>query len=265
VANRIAQITRGGVSVWDVKFELKDGLVNLPSPYKEWLGRMLSEDATNVPPPGITWVDSIRQLLGIFQKHIDGNTSIFYDVPALHFLKLSVVKEVVGGVDRYFFAFKTEFHDPMENEQEYIDDMYQKYGPLMVTVWRHCKGVDVLLEGGDKSNPVPPPGVTAIPPLAPPVPLGGYKLAQSFLQLVDQNQVDNVLPGPGATTQRAHCFFVKNQNASPTNIAAWKKDSTKLGSVATAVKATRNAALAPGAKKDVLFDQLMSTLSLLNV
>jgi hypothetical protein len=82
---------------------------------------------------------------------------------------------------------------------------------------------------------------------------------------VDQNQVDNVLPDLGATTQRALCFFVANQNASPTNIATWKKDSTKLGSVAMAVRAARNAALDPGAKKDVIFDQLMSTFTALNV
>lgn len=265
MANRIAQITVGGVSVWDVKFEIKDGLVNLPSPYNEWLGRMLSEDATNVPPVGITWVESMRRLLGIFHKHIEGGTSVFYGVPALHFLKLSVLKEDVAGQERHFFAFKTEFHDPTKNEQEYIDDMYHKYGPLMVTVWRHCKDVDALLEGGDVPVMPPLPPVTAIPPLCPAPPLGGYKLSETFLDLVDANQVDNVAPDPGATTQRALCFFVANQNASPTNIKAWKQDSAKLASVATAVKTARNLALNPAAKKDVLFDQMMATFNALNI
>ena len=40
MAQRIAKMSFGGVSVWDVKFELKDGPVNLASPHKEWLGRI---------------------------------------------------------------------------------------------------------------------------------------------------------------------------------------------------------------------------------
>jgi len=265
MSNRVAQVNQGGVSTWDVKFEIKEGKVDLQSPDREWLGRMLSENATNVPPAGITWVDSLRGLLGMFQKHVIEGTSVFYGVPLLHFLKLSVVEELVGGEKQYFFAFKTEFHDPLENEQEYVDDMYQKYGPLMVTVWKHCKGVESLLEGGDVLVAPPAPPAPAIPPLCPEPPPGGYKLSENFLKLVDANQVDNVAAAPGAPTSRALCFFVKNRNASPDNIEAWRRDSTKLANVALAVKTARDASKGANPNKAAIFDQLMGSLAALNV
>jgi hypothetical protein len=262
--NRIAQVNRGGISTWDVKFEVKEGAVALPNPHAIWLARMLSENASHQLPPGLTWVDSLRGLLGVFQKHVDEGTSAFYWVPSLHFLRLSMSHETAGGQDRYYFHFQTEFHDPTEDEQEYIDDMYEKYGPLMLVVWMHCKNVDGLLEAGDPPIPPPAQGQAAVPPLVKP-PLPSYKLKEAFLQLVDQNQVDNVPAAPGAPTDRALCFFVANPNVSPSNVKTWKKDSTKLASVAGAVQTARQELQQPGPDKGKILDDLMTKFAALGV
>lgn len=262
--NRIAQVNRGGVSTWDVKFEIKEGTVDLQGRDRIWLARMLSENASHTLPQGLTWVDSLRQLLAMFQKHIDEGSSAFYFVPSLHFLRLSITRETVGGQDRHFFLFQTEFHDPTENEQEYIDDMYHKYGPLMLVVWQHCTGVDGLLEGGDAAIEPPAQGQPPQFPMVQP-PLPSYKLKEAFLQLVDQNQVDNVPAATGAPTSRALCFFVANPNVSPSNVKTWKKDSAKLALAAAAVQTARVALGQSDPDKPKILDDLMTKFDVLGI
>jgi hypothetical protein len=243
-SQRIAPITWGGASTWDVHFEIKDGPVDLKGEQLRILRHLYHGTDYKGPgkalPPGLTWVESMRGCLKKFQEHIEGGTSVFYKVDSLHFLKLSLghkkVKEGGTEKDRYFFCFSTQFSDPNEDEQQYIDDMFGRYEALMIPVWLHCKGVTRLRK----------------------YPKGGknYELWEEFLKLVDKNKID---------TTDSLCFYVANPNVTPGNIKSWEVDSVTLGDVTAEVAKARVALQSNALDHKQILDTLMTAFDDLEV
>src|SRR5262249_55253252 len=150
----------------------------------------------------------------------------FFDgVEMLHFLKFSLLEKTVGGKQRQFFCFSTQFDDTA-GEQVYTDVMYKKYGALLEVVWRHCEGVTQVLKTQPKDLPDPfaqhpDPGIQ----------LNDYTLANAFLNVVDAGNVDQNVK---------LCFYNSNRGVSSSNVKTYKKDSMKLGKVNAAAKKARD-------------------------
>ena len=256
---RIAKRTTGKVSVWDVHVPVKGGKVDFTGvPYgtklRKWLGWMLSEGKSTDVDPNLTYVDSLKGLLAVFQKHNEMKKgSTFFDgVPMLHYLKFSLQKK--GG--QHFFCFSTQFDDPNTKEQEYIDDMYKDYGALMEVVWRHCVGVADLLEKGPSDadvNDPPPPGQLPKPGIN----LQSYALASSFL--------DNVVDPGNVDIDGTLCFYNSNRDVSSDDVKNWQADAQTLIDAKTFVKAARQAAKPPGADIPGIFADLMTNLGNLGI
>lgn len=253
--DNIAKVKTWGVSAWDVHIPVKKGQVdfsdvNYGPKLSKWLGAMLSEDPTNpTDPTGMTWVDSLKALLPIFQKHNEAkkNSTVFDDVEMLHFLKFSLLNKGDAANPQYFFCFSTQF-DNKNGEQEYIDDMYKKYGALMEVIWRHCEGFTTLLQTPPMDSDVPDP---TVPPHKPKIVLTtGYDLSAAFLALVKNNNVDR-----DATL----CFYNSNRDVTSKQVKIFKDDSDKLGTVKSAAQTARQE-IAKGLPCDQILDKLLQAI-----
>lgn len=212
--NVISPIRVGYISVWDVQFEIKKGKIGKLTPDQaQDLGWMQSGDPLNkrrtkkyTPDTKLTCVESLRLLFRHFQTHIDDGISVFHNVPTLHFLKFAVhSRKTWGGLGTsHFFTFSTQFYDNGDDEQEYTDDMFQKYWPLMDIVWHHCKGVNRILE-----QEIPDGGQPKAP----------YKLHPDFMKLVAGGKIDN----EGATV-----FYAANKKLEPRSVDEWQAHSDQL-------------------------------------
>ena len=230
--NRISKKTTHKVSVWDVHVLVKDGFVDFsgepwPAKLTGWLGWMLSDRKNTTVPPNLKWEESLSKLFEVFQKHnedVFGKT--FFDgVEMLHFLKFSLLEKKVGNKQRHFFCFSTQFDDTA-GEQVYTDVMYKNYGALLEVVWRHCEGVTKVL----KTEPTDLPDPFVLNP-DPSISLNDYTLANSFLTIVDDGNVDQ---------NEKLCFYNSNRGVSSRNVKTFKKDSIRLGKVDAAAKKARD-------------------------
>ena len=250
----IAKVKTAGVSAWDVHLQVKQGPIDFsaePWPVKlsKWLGTLLTEGAsTDIPANITTWVESLEALLPIFQKHNTAKkgSTVFDDVEMLHFLKFSLLqRKNDAGALRHFFCFSTQF-DNANGEQEYIDDMYKKYGALMEVIWRHCEGFTQLLVTNppDSKFPEPPgqgPGIDLSPP---------FKLSDAFLDLVEANNIDR---------NEKLCLYNSNRDVSSAQVKVYKEDSAKFGTAKAAAKVARDE-IAQGLPCGPILDKLLKSI-----
>lgn len=251
MAQRIAKQTTGGVSVWDVHVEVKSGDVDFPagSQLRKWLAFMRDGKLGTDIPNTLKWKDSLRDLLKLFQDHFNDGSTILKHIKSLHYLKFSLVdKPNAKGEDATFFCFCTQFDDGAEDEQHYIDDMYQQYGALMEVVWHHCKGVVDLLAI---------PATLHDPPNASVPPRNeGFELHPDFLKLVDNSNVDR---------DGRLCFFNSNPHVTSENIKNWQADKLKLSKTSVVVGEARLARQQPNANPAKILSDLMLALDQLKV
>jgi hypothetical protein len=228
----ISKVKTCGVSAWDVHIQVKDSQVDFSDvsygpKLSKWLGWMLHEGGSTNVPAGLTWVDSLKTLLPLFQKHNEApkDSTVFDDVKMLHFLKFSLRKQTEDdGTVRHFFCFSTQF-DNAHDEQDYINDMYERYGALMEVIWRHCEGFTTLLATPPQDKDVPDPLVY---PHRPEIKLKtGYELSTAFLDLVDAGNVDR---------DAMLCLYNSNRDVSSELMKIHKRDSDKLVTVKAAAK-----------------------------
>lgn len=251
MAQRIAKKTTGGVSVWDVHVEVKNGEVDFPagSQLRKWLAFMRDGKLGTDIPAHLTWEQSLRKLLEVFQLHFEQGVTILKNIKSLHYLKFSMVNELnADGDDATFFCFATQFDDGAENEQHYIDDMYQQYGALMEVVWHHCKGVVDLLA---KPTALKDPPDPSVPPRN-----EGFELHKDFLKLVDDCNVDR---------DERLCFFNSNPHVTSENIKDWQADKQKLSKASVVVGDARIARQKPNADPAKILGDLMLALDTLKV
>jgi hypothetical protein len=228
MANRISQIHVGKHSVWDVQFEIRTGSVTWDHAYADKHKAILKEGGWT-GHGSISWVKSLRILLEVFQGHIDDPNveSGFDKIDVLHFVKLSIHKR---GRSKYL-AFQTQFFDENGDETEYTTEMFGNYGDILEIVWRHCVGVDKLVD--DMNSPV---------------------LREEFLKLVDKNIIDN---SDKVNGKRALMFYVKNPGVSPNNVKSWDRDSKVLGNLSILIGETNQKRNEPGSNAEAILSQFL--------
>ncbi|MEM7409635.1 MAG: hypothetical protein AAF430_05270 [Myxococcota bacterium] len=231
MANRIAQIHQGGVSVWDVLLPLRTGNVQADHRYHENHTAMLNAalNRTDVNIAEFTWQESMEILLKWFQQRVVDRSSPFYDVKSLYFVKLGLHEK--GR--QLFVSFQTEFWDEHEDEQDYIDEMSDKYREALEVFWRHCEGVDLVFE-----NPAP-----------------AHQLSTAFVDLVVRTGlVDN------HSDKQALTFFVQHTDTSPTRIDELKQDNERLLRVGTELDRARESLDGLGSDAREAVEKLLNTL-----